>query len=182
MHRAVRRVREQADPIGLRAVGRPHLAAIDDVVVAVLARGRLDGGDVRSRTDFRHTEAGDIIAGDRGREKFAAHVVIPEARERRRRHIRLDADRHGNTAAVDGAKLLRHRDRVGVVEPLAAECDRFVQPEETEIPHLLEERVRREDLRLLPLIDVRIDLGGDELLQAAPQLLVLVGELHGYSS
>src|SRR5690606_35667347 len=58
------------------------------------------------------------------------------------------------------------------------EGDRLIEPEKTQITHLLEKRVRGEDLIPLPLIDVRIDLGGDELLQAAPQLLVLVRELH----
>jgi hypothetical protein len=36
VRRSVAGVGEQAHPVGLRAVGGPHLAAIDDVVAAVL--------------------------------------------------------------------------------------------------------------------------------------------------
>ena len=63
MHGAVAGVGEQADPIGLRAVGRPHLAAVDDVVGAVVARVRLDRGDVGAGADFGDAEAGDVVAG-----------------------------------------------------------------------------------------------------------------------
>ena len=48
MGRAVAGIGEQADPVGLDAVGDPHLAAIDDVIVAVGAGIGLDRCNVRS--------------------------------------------------------------------------------------------------------------------------------------
>src|SRR6185312_1562545 len=68
--------------------------------------------------------------------------------------------------------------RVGVVEPLAAELLRLVQPQEAEIAELLEQLMGREDVGLLPLVDVRIDLGRDESLQAAADFVVIGGEEH----
>ena len=52
------------------AVGGPQLAAVDDVVVAVLARGGLDRRDVRAGAGFGDAEAGDVVARDRRREEF----------------------------------------------------------------------------------------------------------------
>ena len=76
---AVAGVGEQAHPIGLRAVGRPHLAAVDDVVAAVFARGRFDRRDVGAGADFRDAEAGDVFTADRGTKEFLAHVIGAEA-------------------------------------------------------------------------------------------------------
>ena len=95
------------------------------------------------------------IAGDRGRQKFAAHLVGAEPRQRRRRHVGLHPDRHRHAAAGDGAELFRHHQRVGVIEPLAAECYRLVQAEKAEIAELLEQLMRREDVGLLPFVDMR---------------------------
>ena len=146
-------VGEQADPVGLRAVGDPHLAAVDDVVVAVGARVGLDRGDVGAGAGLGDADAGDRIAGDRGREKFAAQLVAAEPRQRRRRHVGLHADRHRHAAAVDGAELLRHHQRIGIVEALAAELDGLVEAEKAEIAELLEQLMRGEDAVLLPLVD-----------------------------
>ena len=51
------------------------------------------------------------------------------------------------------AELFRHHQRVGVIEPLAAEFDRLVEAEKAEIAELLEQLVRRKDAGLLPFID-----------------------------
>ena len=181
MRRAVAGVGEQAHPIGLRAVGDPHLAAVDDVVVAVGARIGLDRGDVGSGAGLGNADAGDRIAGDGGREEFAAQRVRAEAGERRGRHVGLHADRHRHAAAADGAELLGHHHRVGIVEPLAAVLRRLGEAEETEPAELLEQFVGGKSLRLLPFVDERIDLGGDEFLQRAARFLVLGREQHGSS-
>src|SRR5262249_59374652 len=58
VHGPLGRVGEQADPVGLRAVRGPHLAAVDDVVRTVLAGRRLDRGDVGAGADLGYAEAG----------------------------------------------------------------------------------------------------------------------------
>ena len=65
---------------------------------------------------------------------------------------------------MHAAKFFRHHDRVRIVEPRAAEFDRLVESEETEIPELLEQLVGRKLTGRLPFVDMRIDLGGDEFL------------------
>ena len=155
---------EQAHPIGLSAIGDPHLAAIDDVIVAVRSRVGFDLGDVGAGAGFRHADAGDHIAGNRGREKLPAQGVRAEPGERGRRHIGMDADRHRNGAAVHAAEFFRHHQCVRIIEARAAELDRLVQSEKAEIPELLEQLMRRKLTGRLPFVDMRIDLGGDEFL------------------
>jgi hypothetical protein len=46
MFRAIAGIGQQTDPVGLHPVGDPHLAAIDDVIVAIGTRAGLDRGDV----------------------------------------------------------------------------------------------------------------------------------------
>ena len=42
MRGAVRRIRQQTDPVRLERVRDPHLRAVDDVIVAILYRFRLN--------------------------------------------------------------------------------------------------------------------------------------------
>jgi len=92
--RAVRRVDERAHPIGLGTVRRPHLAAVDHVVVTVLTRARLNRGDVGAGARLRDAETRDRLARDRRPQKFFAQFVRTVLRERGRRHVALHADRH----------------------------------------------------------------------------------------
>ena len=78
VRRAVGGVGKQAHPVGLRAVGGPHLAAIDDVIAAVLARGGLDRGDVGAGADLGDAEARHVIPSDRRRQKFARTASEPK--------------------------------------------------------------------------------------------------------
>ena len=71
-------VGEQAHPVGLQAVRDPHLGAVDDVVAAVLPRGRLDRRDVGARAGLGDADAGDHVAGDRRREELAASASVPK--------------------------------------------------------------------------------------------------------
>ena len=113
-----------------------------------------------------------------GAEKFAPHLIRAEPRQRGRRHVGLHPDRHRHAAAGDGAEFFGHHQRVGVIEPLAAELDRLVEAEKAEIAELLEQLMRREDVVLLPFVDEGVDLGGDELLQDAAGFVVVGGEEH----
>ena len=105
---AVAGIGEQAHPVGLGAVGDPHLAAIDDVIVAIGSRIRFDLGDVGARARLRDADAGDRLAGDRRGKELAAQSVRAVAGERRRGHVGLHPDRRRNRAAADRAKFLRH--------------------------------------------------------------------------
>src|SRR5690606_22200193 len=71
VRRAVRGIGQHTAEIRLRAVGRPHLAAIDDVVVAIPSRRRLDGCDVRAAAHFGYTQAPDVLAADRRGQELA---------------------------------------------------------------------------------------------------------------
>ena len=106
------------------------------------------------------------------------HFIRPEPRQRRRRHIGLHPNRHRHAAACDGAEFFGHHQRVGVVEPLAAEFGRLVEAEEAGIAELLEQLVGGEDVVLLPFIDEWIDFCGDELLQDAAGFVVVGGKEH----
>ena len=180
MNRALARVGEQAHPVRLRAVGGPHLAAVDDVVAAVLPRGGLDRGDVRAGAGFRDAEACDVIARDPGPQKFLAQLVRAVARQRRRRHVGLHTDAHrGASRTLLRTKRLAERNLVGIVEPQAAELLRLVDAEQTLLAHFLEQVMRRENAGLFPFLGVRIDLGFDEFRHRAHQLAVLFGIDHG---
>ena len=88
----------------------------------------------------------------------------------------------GTEPLCDAAEFFRHHHGVGIIEARAAEFDRLVKSEETEIPEFLEQRVRRKLTGRFPFVDMRIDLGGDELLQRSTRLLVLGREQHGSPS
>ena len=179
---AIAGVGQKADPVGLGAVGDPHLAAVDDIVVAVGACGGLDGGDVRARAGFRHADTRHHIAGDRGREKLAAQRIRAEPRQRRRRHVGLHADRHRDAACADRPELLGHHHAPADVEALPAIFHRLGEAEEAEIAELLEHLVGGIDPRLLPGVDMRIDLGLDQAVENPARLVVLGSEQHRLSS
>jgi hypothetical protein len=85
-----------------------------------------------------------------------------------------DARRDATAAA--GPRELFHPDRVvDVVAALAPVLGLVLEPEEAEVPAAVVE-LARELTRLLPLIDVRRDLLGDEAADCVAQLLVLLCE------
>jgi hypothetical protein len=172
-------VGEQAHPVGLRAVGGPHLAAVDHPVAAVAARRGLDRGDVRAGAHLGDAEAGDVLAADRGRKELAAQLVRAVAGEGRGRHRDLHADAHRHRAAVHAAELLGADHGVGEVETRAAEFHRLVDPQQARLAELGKQLVRRKDALALPLVDERVDLAVDQRLPGAAELFVLTSELHG---
>ncbi len=178
VHRAFARVGQEAHPVGLGAVGGPHLAAVDNVVAADTACRGLERGDVRSGADLRDAQASDIIAGDRRRQELTAQLVAPVAGQCRRRHVGLNADGHRHRTAMDVAEFLGHHQGVGVVEPHAAEFGGLVDAEQAGAAQLLEDLVGWEDAVLFPLVDVRIDVLVDDRAQGAADLGVFLGELH----
>ena len=71
VRRAVAGVGQQAAPVGLHAVGDPHLAAVDDVVAAIAARRGLHRRHVAAAAGLADAQAGDHVAGDRRRQELA---------------------------------------------------------------------------------------------------------------
>jgi len=90
----------------------------------------------------------------------------------------VDADRHRHAAAANGAQFLGHHHGIGAIEALAAIFSRLGQAEKTEVAELLEQVMGGKALRLLPFIDERVDLRGDEFLQGAARFVVLGREQH----
>ena len=178
MDRPIAGVGEQADPVRLDAVGDPHLAAIDNVIVAIGTGIGFNRRDVGASTRLRHADAGHRIARNRGAKELAAHFIGAKSRQRRRRHIGLHPDRHRHAAASDGAELFGHHQRVAVIEPLATELDGLVEPEKAEIAELLEQLMRWKLFGLLPFVDEGIDFGGNEFLHGPAGLVVIGGEEH----
>jgi hypothetical protein len=173
------RVDQHAHPVGLQAVGDPHLLAGDDVVVAVLACAALDARHVAARAGLAHADAADHIPCDGGRQELPAQLVVAEAGERRRRHVGLHTDGHGHAAAFDVAQRFGHRHRIRVVESGAAIFLRLGEAEQAEFAQALEHLVRGENLRRLPFIDVGVDLVVDEALERLLDFQVFVGVVHG---
>ena len=82
----------------------------------------------------------------------------------------------GHAAAASGARELLDPDRVvDVVAALTAVLGLVLEAEEAELAAAVVE-LARELARLLPLVDVRSDLLGDEAAHGLAQLLVLLAE------
>ncbi len=116
----VARAREQAEPVGLRAVGDPHLAAVDDPVVAVAHGAGADAGDVAAGVGLGHRDGADHLAAERRLEVGLLQLVAAEAGERGRGHGDLHGDRHRHAGAVGATELLGEHHRERVVGALAA--------------------------------------------------------------
>ena len=102
-----------------------------------------------------------------------------EVRQRGRTHVGMHGDAHRDAGGVGLAQLLAEDERVPEVQSLSAVLLGIGQAEHAEVAHLLEEVVRGEDARLLPLLDVRVDLFLDEAPHHLAEHLMLLRELHG---
>ena len=175
---AVRRIGEQAHPVRLHAIGDPHFRTGDDVIVAVAHRAGADRGDVGARAFFRYADAGDHFARDRGRQKFATQFIRTVLGERRRRHVRLHAERGRHAAGERAAPFLGRDHRIGIVEPEPAESLRLADAEKAGGACFPEQFVRGKDACLFPGVGVGIDFRLYELAQRAAEFLVFLSEDH----
>ncbi len=179
VRRAVAGVGQQAAPVGLHAVGDPHLGAVDHVVVTVAARAGLHRGHVAAAARLADPQAGDHVAGDGGREELAPQLVAAEARQRRCRHVGVHADGHRHAAAVALPQRFGHHHAVAEVQPRAAEFLGVLQPQQAQVAELLEHLVGRELALRLPLRDVRVELLVAEPDDGVFERAVFGGEFHG---
>ena len=144
---------DEHDEVGPVAVGDVGLRAVDDVLVAVAHRARLDARDVGARVGLGDAQAGDLLALDRRHEVGLLLLLGAEQVDRRRRHVRVHGDAHRQPAALGVRHLLGEHERAVVVAALAAVLLGVGQPEEAELAHAREDPVR--ERRLLPLLRVR---------------------------
>lgn len=140
-----------------------------------------DARDIAARAGLAHAYAAHHISGNGRSQKLLAQLIAAKARQRRRAHIGLHAYGHGHAAAADMTQGLGHHQAVGIVEARAAKGFGFGQTQQPQIAQTLEYLVRREYFRLLPLIDMRVDLLVDIALQGLAHFQMLMGPLHDLS-
>ncbi len=91
---------DEHDHVGAVAVGDVGLGAVDDVLVAVAHRARLDAGDVGAGVGLGDAEAEDLLAGDRGDDPLLLLLLGAEREDRRHRHVGVDRDAHRQAAGA----------------------------------------------------------------------------------
>ena len=178
---ALRGVHQQAAPVGLHAVGNPHLAAIDDEIIAVASRVGFDRRHVRATTDFADADAADHIPGDCRGEKIALEFIRAKAGQRWRAHVGLHTYGHRYAAAIAIAERFGHYHRVRKVQPKAAVGFGIFHAQQTQIAHFLEHFMGRKLFCFFPCLNMRIDFFLDEALYSFGKLLVFGGEKHSAS-
>ena len=113
-------VDQHAHPVGLQAVGDPHLLAGNHIVVAVFARMAFDGGHVAARAGFGHADAAHHVARNGRGQKLGAQFGAAKARQRRAAHIGLHANGHGHATALNVAQRFGHGHAKAVVQARTA--------------------------------------------------------------
>ncbi len=142
--------------VGVRAVGDPHLVAVEDVPVAAALRAQAHADHVRARARLAHGERADLLAGDepgqvprllRGRA-VAADLV----------HAQIGMRAVGKADRRRGARDLLHgHDVREVAHHRAAEFLLDRDAEQAERAELLPQ-VRRKLVRTVDLRGARRDL------------------------
>ena len=167
---------EQAEPVGLDAVGDVELRPVDHPLVAVADRAGLQAGDVGAGVGLGHRDRADHLAPDRRDEVALLQLLGAEAVQRRGRHVGLHGDRHAHAGGVAAPDLLGEHHREQVVRAPAAVRGVVLEAQEAEVAELREQLVRRHPPVALPPVDVRVDLPLDERPHRLAERLVLLGE------
>ena len=123
-------LRDEHDDVGAVAVGDVRLRAVDDVLVAVAHRARLDAGDVGAGVGLGDAEAEDLLALDRGHDPLLLLLLGAEREDRRHRHVGVDRDAHRQAAATARGRSPRRARATVVVAALAAVLLGLVEAEE----------------------------------------------------
>ncbi len=168
--------RQQAQPIGLHAVGDVELGAVDDPLVTIPNGASAQSRNVTAGVGLGHRDRGHHLAAQRRCEVALLQFVRPEAVQRRCGHVGLHAHGHGHPAGRAPAELLAVDRGVQVVGALTAEARVVLDAEHPERAELGEQLVGREHPRFLPCFGVRVDLLLDEVPHRLAEHLVLVAE------
>ena len=169
-------LREDERVVGDRRVRDPVLLAVQDVDVALAARGRAHRRDVRAGARLGQPEAGELLALRLRRRASAASA--PRCRTQQRERVQPDVDRDQRPERRLAALDLLAGERLGdEVEPGAAVLLGDHDAEDPELGHALDQ------LEVELVVDVvldrdredpLVDEGADGLLDQA----LLVGELE----
>ena len=164
----------------MAAVGDPHLRAVDDVRVAVPARGGADRLQVGAGVRFRQADAGTRFAFREARQEPLLLVFGAVLRQHVAQH-EMRPENPGQ-AHPSARQLLEHDGEGGVVDVGAAVGFRNVDAEQAEPLHGLDEGVGV----LVAVFHARGDrdhLAIDELAdRPRDQALIVVQLEHGISS
>ena len=153
--------------LGLRSVGDPHLAAVEDVSVALLLGAGLHRDDVGAGAGLGHRERADVLAGDQLGQIFAFLRVVAVPADLIDAQVRMrpvgEADRAGR------ARDLLHRDAMlEIAEPGAAPLLLDRDPVHAELAEL-RPQIARERVGTVDLVGARRDLVGREAAHAVAQ-------------
>ena len=174
----VRGAGQQAEPVGLGAVGDVELGAVDDPLVPVAHGPGPDAGHVAAGVGLGHRNGGDDLAADGRRQVALLELGRAVAGQRRRGHRHLHGHGHGDAAAADPPHLLAGDQGEGVVGAHAAVGLVVLEPEQADGRQLGEELVGGERAGRLPLVDVGLDLPLEEVPERLAEELVLVALDH----
>ncbi len=173
----VGRAGEEQHDVGPGAVGDEHLAAVDDVVVAVAHRPGREVAGVGAGARLGEAEAADVRAGGEPRQPLPLLLLAPPGRDGLGDEAEGDRDDAAHRG-VAAAELLRHQAVREVVAAGSAVLLVDGEAQEADVAELLHDRAV-DLLRPVPGDDVRGDLPVDEvpgepsdggLLLAEPQV------------
>jgi hypothetical protein len=165
--------------LGMTGIGDEVLGAVEHPLVALAHRGGHQPGRVTAGAGFGQCPAAEPLAtGEPGEVALPLFLGAGEVDVTGGERI-VGRDRQRD-ARLACRQFLEDVDVVDVAEPGAAVALREDRTEEAEASQLLDD-VEREGLRLVPLHDVRLDLGGGEVTHHLPDLLLLgcKVEVHG---
>jgi hypothetical protein len=133
---------DEHDEVGAVAVGDVGLRAVDDPLVAVAHRARLDAGDVGAGVGLGDAEAGDLLALDRRHE--VALLLLLGAEQARIGGVAMSVCTATPIARPPRARvrhLLGEHEVAEVVAALAAVLLGLGEAEEAELAHAREDPV-----------------------------------------
>jgi hypothetical protein len=174
------RLHEERHEVRARAVRDVRLRAVDDPVVAVLLRPRLDARDVAARVGLADAERDDLLAPERRLQELFDLFLGAEVADDRSRHVALHEEAHRHARGEASRQLLRLRDGEPVVTARAAVLFGVVRAEDAELARSLEHLVG-EELGLLPLVGVRSELLRRELANGVAEVVVLLAKRAGHA-
>ena len=145
---------------GVAAVGAPLLATVQNVAVAVAARGRAKIGGIGADLGLGQRKARDAVAGREQRKPAFPLAWASEAFDRRTDH-RVNRERH-RRAGVDAGEFL---DRERVRDVAGARAAELLRNEDAHHSSLRELRIElsRKRAVAVPLRDERRDLAARDV-------------------
>ena len=176
---AIRGIGQQTAPVGLHAIGDPHLGAIDEVVVSVLGSRGLERCHIGAATGFTDPQATDHVARNAGCQELPAEFIRAKTRQGGRAHVGVHANGHGHTACIAFSQGFCHHHGIAEVQAHATKLGRELDAQQTQVTHLLEDLVCRELPCGFPFRQKRVDFLGNKFAHRIGNLLVFRREFHG---